>query len=156
MKAVKPSKLVKYTNGDWSDVDERPYKDDSPLHRGVTRRELLGAGAGEDQLRFVVRYFEVAPGGYSTLERHEHTHAVMILRGSGTVVLGDRAHAIAPFDCVYVAPDTLHQFQAAKDEPLGFVCIVDRVRDRGVPADPADIEALARQGVLVKHGTRKD
>ena len=27
-------------------------------------------------------------GGYSTLERHQHAHAVMILRGSGRVLVG--------------------------------------------------------------------
>jgi quercetin dioxygenase-like cupin family protein len=152
---VERSKIIKYANGEWRDVAVQPYKDDDPRHRGVTRRELMG-GDDEETLSFSVRYFEVAPGGFSTLERHEHTHAVMILRGSGTVVLGERVYAVAPHDCVYVAPDTLHQFQASEEEPLGFVCIVDRVRDRGIPAERADIEALLARGVLVKHGTRGD
>ena len=149
------SKLIKYRNGEWTDVAVRAYKDDGPLHCGVTRRELMG-GEPEEELRFSVRYFEVAAGGYSAPERHEHTHAVMILRGSGTVVLGDRTHAVAPFDCVYVAPHTLHQFQAAEREPLGFVCIVDRERDRGVAADEAEIAALRERGVLIKHARRNE
>ncbi|MFQ6047361.1 MAG: cupin domain-containing protein, partial [Gemmatimonadales bacterium] len=67
------------------------------------------------------------------LEYHQHPHAVLIIRGSGRLVLGDTAHPIKPFDCVYVAPNTPHQFQATGDKPLGFVCIVDRERDRPVP-----------------------
>jgi hypothetical protein len=30
----------------------------------------------------------VAPGGFSTLERHEHMHAVLILRGRGHCLVG--------------------------------------------------------------------
>ncbi|MBI2536308.1 MAG: cupin domain-containing protein, partial [Gemmatimonadetes bacterium] len=39
-------------------------------------------------------------------------------------------HVITPYDCVYVAPGTTHQFRATGTEPLGFLCMVDRVRDR--------------------------
>lgn len=58
-----------------------------------------------------------------------------MLRGRGTVLLGDRAHRLAPLDAVYVAPEAVHQFRAAGDEPFGFLCIVDRVRDRPVVID---------------------
>src|SRR2546427_4657787 len=95
-----------------------------------TRQTLLGEGTGEEPFNFVTRYFEIQPGGYSTLERHQHPHAVVVLRGAGRVILGERAYDIAPFDCVYVSPGVYHQFQATSAEPLGFLCTVDRVRDR--------------------------
>ena len=46
------------------------------------------------------------------------------------MTLGDKSYEIAPFDCVYVSPGVAHQFRATGDEPLGFLCTVDRVRDR--------------------------
>src|SRR5204862_6281261 len=99
-------------------------------YREWTGHSLLCEGAGEEPFSFVTRYFEIQPSGYSTFEWHQHPHAVVVIRGRGRVTLGERAFDIAPFDCVYVSPGVAHQFRATADEPLGFVCTVDRARDR--------------------------
>jgi len=125
-----PSKVLRCRDYRWQGVELKPYKLEAAPYRDVSRQTLLGEGPGEDALQFVTRYFEVLPGGYSTLELHLHPHAVIVLRGTGQVMLGDDAHSIAPFDCVYVSPGTRHQFRATGKEPLGFLCVVDRVRDR--------------------------
>jgi quercetin dioxygenase-like cupin family protein len=124
------SKVLRCRDYRWQGVELKAYKDEPAPYRDLTRQTLLGEGPGEGALQFVTRYFEVQPGGYSTLELHRHPHAVIVLRGTGDVVLGDERHALAPFDCVYVAPETKHQFRATGSEPLGFLCVVDRVRDR--------------------------
>ena len=92
----------------------------------MTRQVLFEGGGVPAQLR----YFEVAPGGYTTLERHEHVHAVMVIRGHGQCLVGDKAWDIALHDLVRVPPMTWHQFHAAADEPLGFLCMVPADRDR--------------------------
>jgi mannose-6-phosphate isomerase-like protein (cupin superfamily) len=125
-----PSKVIKYRAFRWHGIERKAYKAELAPFKGVTRQTLLGDGPGEEPLRFVTRYFEVQPGGYSTLELHQHPHAVVILRGAGRVVLAHESRAIRPFDVVYVAPGTAHQFRATGKEPLGFLCVVDRVRDR--------------------------
>ena len=117
----------------WEGVPERRYKEEDGTFRGVFRQTLLGEGEGEGALAFLTRYFEIAPGGFSTLERHGHPHAVVVLSGRGHVVLGKETISLAPHDCVYVAPETPHQFRADLGEPLGFLCIVDRDRDRPRP-----------------------
>lgn len=127
------SKVLEGRDFRWPDVALRSYKAASAGHAGVTRQTLLGDGPGEDALTFVTRYFEIAPGGYSSLEHHRHPHVVVVVRGRGAVRLGERTMPVAPLDCVYVAPGTVHQFHAATDEPLGFLCVVDRVRDRPQP-----------------------
>jgi quercetin dioxygenase-like cupin family protein len=137
------SKVIKCHDFRWEAVAVKEYKAAGAPFKDVTRQTLLGEGAGEEALDFIVRYFEVQPGGYSTLERHQHPHAVVILRGTGRVVLGERSYAIAPYDCVYVAPGMLHQFQATGGDPLGFLCTVDRVRDR--PQLPSEEELRAMQ-----------
>lgn len=131
-----PSKFIKCRDYRWQAVELQAYQQEQGPYRDVTRQTLLGEGPGEDALHFITRYFEVQPGGYSTLELHQHPHCVVILRGSGQAVLGDDTHAIAPFDCVYVAPGTKHQFRATGKEPLGFLCVVDRVRDRPRVIEP--------------------
>jgi quercetin dioxygenase-like cupin family protein len=124
------SKVLKFNGFRWDGVPVREYKTGDVPYRDVTRQTLLGEGAGEAPFNFVTRYFEIQPGGYSTLERHQHPHAVVVIRGQGRVMLGDRSYDIAPFDCVYVSPGVGHQFRATGAEPLGFLCTVDRVRDR--------------------------
>ncbi len=124
------SRVIRCRDYRWQGVERKAYKAEPAPFKDVTRQTLLGEGPGEEPLRFITRYFEVQPGGYSTLELHEHPHAVVVLRGTGHVVLGERAEPVAPYDCVYVAPGTIHQFRATGSEPLGFLCVVDRVRDR--------------------------
>jgi quercetin dioxygenase-like cupin family protein len=127
---TQPSKLLKCAAFRWDGVPVRAYKTADAPYRGVTRQTLLGEGSGEAAFNFLTRYFEIAAGGYSTLERHRHPHAVVVIRGRGRVILGDATHDIAPFDCIYVAPGVAHQFRASDAEPLGFLCTVDRERDR--------------------------
>ncbi|MFN7572150.1 MAG: cupin domain-containing protein [Betaproteobacteria bacterium] len=111
----------------WDEVERLRYKDEgSAPFRDITRQVLF---AQPDQ-GCELRYFEVAPGGYSTLERHQHTHAVLILRGRGTVRIGDETHSIAEHDLVTVEPMTWHQFYAAADSALGFLCLVGKERDK--------------------------
>jgi mannose-6-phosphate isomerase-like protein (cupin superfamily) len=92
----------------WDRVELTRYKEEGgEPFRDVTRQTLFR----RPDLRGELRYFEVAPSGYSTLERHTHVHAVMILRGEGAALVGDRVFAVKAFDLVTVPPLTWHQFR---------------------------------------------
>ncbi|MGH7662333.1 MAG: cupin domain-containing protein [Vulcanimicrobiaceae bacterium] len=119
----------------WNDVDVLEYKEaGSAPFRSVTRSVLF-----EDaELGFQWRYFEVGPGGYTTLERHEHVHAVMIVRGSGKALVGTSVHDFTTFDLFRVPPMTWHQFRASDETSMGFLCLVPVERDR--PQLPSDDE----------------
>lgn len=71
-------------NFKWDGVDTLVYKQDGSPFKDVTR-QVLYDGAYDIPCQF--RYFECLPGGYSTLEYHEHTHMVMIFRGKGQPLL---------------------------------------------------------------------
>lgn len=124
------SKIIKCQNYEWSGVERKNYKSDNSCYKGVHRFSLLGEGEDEQQLNFQTRYFEVEPGGYTSLEYHRHPHSVVIIRGSGSMVLEDEIHKLNLHDVVFISPETLHQFHADQGEPLGFICIVDRYRDK--------------------------
>jgi quercetin dioxygenase-like cupin family protein len=130
----------------WSGVPIRAYKsDDGAQHRGVTRQVLFDGG---EALGAELRYFEIEPGGHSTLERHHHEHLVMVLQGKGRCLLGDRLIDLSPNDLVYVPPLAWHQFRAPDDAPLGFLCLVRKDRDRPVLPTDADLAELrSRPGV---------
>ncbi|MDX6647777.1 MAG: S-methyl-thioxylulose 5-phosphate methylthiotransferase [Miltoncostaeaceae bacterium] len=100
----------------WDGVEPRAYAN------GAERHLLVGAGDGAGQVE--LRYFEIPAGGASSLERHPHEHAVLILHGSGTVLLGEAVQPVGSGDAVFVASDEQHQFRAGPDGPLGFACAV--------------------------------
>jgi len=125
----------------WSEVDLLEYKaEGSAPFKDVTRQVLFDDPAAGYQWR----YFEVAAGGHTTLERHEHTHAVMILRGTGTALVGTNVTAFGPYDLYRVPPMTWHQFSAAPDEAMGFLCLVPAERDRPQLPTEDDLAELRR------------
>ncbi len=125
----------------WEDVPVERYKPEGERFRDVSRQVLFGAETG---LGAELRYFEVAPCGHTTLERHEHVHAVLILRGRGRVLVGSQVHEVESLDLVRVPPRTWHQFRAGAHEALGFLCLVESARDRPERPDAAELAALCR------------
>ena len=126
----------------WQDVDVLEYKNDgSAPFKDVTRQVLFE----HPKLACQWRYFEVAPGGYSTLERHEHVHAVMILRGQGRCLVGDQIYDIETHDLITVQPMTWHQFRATTDEPLGFLCLVNAERDRPILPTEEELKEICNK-----------
>jgi quercetin dioxygenase-like cupin family protein len=122
----------------WEAVAHMPYKQDgSAPFKDISRQVLFH----EDSLGCELRYFEMDADGYSTLERHEHAHAVMILRGHGQCLLGEEVRDVQPLDLISIPAWTWHQFRATAGEPLGFLCMVNVLRDR--PQLPSE-EDLAR------------
>ncbi len=107
---------------------------------GITRQTLFGR-LGE-AIGFEVRYFEIAPGGWSALECHEHAHAVIGLRGVGKVLLGDTVHTLGFLDVVYIGPHCVHRLVNDEATPFGFLCIVDAQRDRPRRLRPSDVPKL--------------
>jgi quercetin dioxygenase-like cupin family protein len=124
----------------WEGVSQQAYKDDPGAARGMAwrgiSRHTLVRGA------FEVRYFEIAPGGFSSLEKHAHEHAVVCVRGRGTALVGSAVHELRPFALVRSGPWAPHRWVNAGDEPFGFLCTVEAQRDRPVPLDDAEWEAL--------------
>jgi mannose-6-phosphate isomerase-like protein (cupin superfamily) len=123
----------------WEGVEQLPYKeDDRALFKSITRQVLFS----DPELHGELRYFEVAPGGFSTLERHEHMHAVLILRGRGDCLVGHEVRPINTRDLVTVPALTWHQFRATADEPLGFLCMVNATRDKPQLPTQEDLRKL--------------
>jgi ribulose-bisphosphate carboxylase large chain len=115
----------------WSGVRTERYKCEDGTWSDVIRRTLVG-DRGE-KTKFHLRYFEVAPGGHTTLERHEHEHVVTGIRGKGVCRVKGRRYEIGAMDTIYIPPDATHQLSNPYKEPFGFFCIVDARRDRPRP-----------------------
>jgi quercetin dioxygenase-like cupin family protein len=119
----------------WDGVTHMPYKQDGTApFKDISRQVLFDDPALSCQLR----YFEMDAGGYSTLERHEHAHAVMILRGHGHCLVGNEVRPVGPHDLVSIPGMAWHQFRATEGEPFGFLCMVNHMRDK--PQLPTDAQ----------------
>jgi quercetin dioxygenase-like cupin family protein len=104
---------------DWEGV---PVGDYGATRPNVTVRRFISRRDASDNME--LRYFELGPGARSNWEKHNYEHAVLVLRGRGTVRLGETDHPISFGDAIFVPADEVHVFQAAPDAPLGFMCAV--------------------------------
>jgi len=84
-----------------------------------------------------MRYFEIATGGHSTLERHGHVHMVMVIRGSGEVLVGSEIQKLESFDLVEI-PQNLASVQGDCGRNLRF--LVSGTTDRDRPELPCEAE----------------
>lgn len=129
----------------WVGIQPLEYKEhagDAPGMgwRGVTRYSL--GRPPYVQARFALRYFEIEPDGYSSLEKHAHVHLVVVIRGRGRALVGERVVELKPFDILYVPPNTPHRWMNPYSEPFGFLCPADAERDKPQPVSNAEWEAL--------------
>ena len=113
---------------DWEGVSVDRYPPEKEM-QGASVRWLIGPAEGAPN--FALRYFEIEPGGWSSLDQHAHEHGVFILRGQGQVLLGEEESTVAFGDVVYISPYEAHQFKNAGDEPLGFLCVIPSREENG-------------------------
>jgi len=112
----------------WTGIKDEPYKPAGSDWKHIVRRVLVGAHG--ETAQFHVRYFEISPGGNSSLEKHRHEHVVICIRGEGMVLTGKKKRTMGYLDTLYISPDTPHQLMNPFREPFGFLCIVNAKRDR--------------------------
>ena len=75
----------------WEGVPVLNYKEEGSHFKAISRQVLFEGGP---KLGAELRYFEIEPGGHSTLERHDHIHSVMIVRGAGHCLVGDTIYSL--------------------------------------------------------------
>jgi len=142
------STVIKANRDGWESIERKVYKESGSGFKSVSRFSLLTDEFPE--LNSHTRYFEIDPGGYSSLEMHRHPHSVIILKGAGSVIMDNEISDVKEHDIIFIAPNTIHQFQADKGEKLGFLCIVDRYRDKPVVPDADQIAEKISNDVVLK------
>ncbi len=105
---------------EWEGVSIEKYEEGGAV--GGTKSVLIGSQDGA--VNFGLRYYEVASGGQTSFDRHDHDHGVYILRGKARVMMGWEVAELGVGDVVYIPPNEQHQFENIGDEPFGFLCAV--------------------------------
>jgi ribulose-bisphosphate carboxylase large chain len=130
------TKLYKHKgNFTWKGIKTEKYKPTGRDWADIVRQTLIG-NHGETT-KFHLRYFEIAPNGYSSFEMHKHEHVVIGIRGNGICIVRnprssevEKTYEIGFLDTLYIQPDAPHQLRNPFNEPFGFFCIVNAKRDR--------------------------
>jgi len=106
----------------------KPYTDIAAVKvvsdqvRDVTMRIVAGPEHGAPN--FIMRVFEIEPGGYSYLHKHDFEHEIFVHAGRGEMVYEDRTVPIGAGAIAYIKPNALHQIRNTGDERLTFVCVI--------------------------------
>ncbi len=129
----------------WQGVEQERYKAEDCGWSDIARNVLVG-GRGESA-GFDLRYFEIAPGGHSSLEKHVHEHVVIVIRGRGNALIAGEVHEVGFLDTLYISPDDPHQLINPFADPFGFFCIVSHDRDRPRPLDRDELGRLVATAV---------
>ncbi len=115
----------------WKGRKIKAYKNSEQLDfKKISRQELIGKYGENTQ--FDLRYFQIEPVGYSSLEIHVHEHVIICIKGKGVLINGDERRDMKPFDIAYIPTMQVHQLRNEGNESFGFFCIVDHKRDRPV------------------------
>lgn len=89
---------------------------------GVKMRRVIAEKEGAKN--FVMRVFEVEPGGNTPLHTHDWEHEVFILSGGGIVVDSSGEHEAGAGDVLFVPGGEIHQFRNTGDKPWEFICLI--------------------------------
>jgi quercetin dioxygenase-like cupin family protein len=73
---------------------------------------------------YVMRVFDVAPGGHTPRHTHAWPHINYIIAGKGSLYIDGVDHEVAAGSYALVPAGATHQFSNAAQEVLRFICIV--------------------------------
>lgn len=100
----------------------------APGVSGATKQTLIGPAQGWEG--WVMRQFDLAPGGHTPRHAHPWPHINYVLSGTGTLFLESKDHVLEVGAVAYVPGEAEHQFMNPGTETLSFICIVPEEGDK--------------------------
>ncbi|NLW25292.1 MAG: cupin domain-containing protein [Clostridia bacterium] len=104
-------------------------KDVEGIHVGgkenILKKVLISPEKGGWQ-DYVMRLFELSPGGDSCTPRHTHDwpHIIYIVSGTGVIHLEGTDHEVETGSFAFIPGGKLHQLINTGSEKFSFICIV--------------------------------
>jgi len=103
----------------YSEVPAERVEEDA---KGVWIRWVIREEDGAKN--FVMRHFEIEPGGYTPHHTHPWEHEVFILGGSGVLVGEDSETEFGEGDVIFVPASEKHQFKNTGRGSLRLLCMI--------------------------------
>lgn len=74
---------------------------------------------------FEMRQISIPPNGQTSKGAHTHEHEVYVLKGKGSVLIGEETSELVPGKAVFIKGNIIHQFiNASKTDSLDFICVI--------------------------------
>ncbi len=93
---------------------------------GVSMKVVISSEDGAPN--FVMRVFDIQPGGHTAYHTHAWEHEVYVLEGKGMVRQDKREYTLEKGSFVLVPPEEEHSFSNTGDGLFRFICVVPIVR----------------------------
>jgi quercetin dioxygenase-like cupin family protein len=90
--------------------------------KDVMRRVLISPDEGWEG--WVMRLFEIAPGGHTPRHAHDWPHINFVAEGAGELHMDGEDLEIEKGSAAFVPAGVVHQYTNTGDEPLALLCIV--------------------------------
>ncbi len=103
----------------YSDVPAEAVEQDAS---GVSIRWLITEK--DSAPNFVMRHFEITPGGHTPLHSHAWEHEVYILEGAGTVTGSSGDEPFRTGDVIFMPPAEEHQFKNTGPATVKMLCLI--------------------------------
>jgi quercetin dioxygenase-like cupin family protein len=104
----------------YKNIDAKEVSD--PKASKTKIRVLISEEDGAEN--FIMRLFEIEPGGYTPLHQHPWEHEVFIKEGSGILVIEKKEIPLKKGDVIFVLPEELHQFKNNGGELMEVLCLI--------------------------------
>ena len=103
-----------------SNIAKKPVEVDGA--KGAEMRLLISKADGAKN--FVMRMFELQPGGHTPLHAHTHEHEVFIVEGNGVFVCEGQQYEFGPEYVIFAPPNKEHRFKNTGDSVLRMLCLI--------------------------------
>jgi len=91
----------------------------------VRMRVLIGE---EDAPTYLMRIFEVDPGGIIPEHSHPWEHEIFILKGTLKIRIGDSEYIVREGYVIYIPPNMPHEYVNIGDTTAVFICTIPKVK----------------------------
>jgi quercetin dioxygenase-like cupin family protein len=83
-------------------------------------------GVPEGVPNFIMRVFEIAPGGNTPRHTHSWEHEIYALSGKAVAFANGKDNEIGCGDALLIEPNEEHQFKNVSKEPFRFICLIPK------------------------------
>ena len=75
-------------------------------------------------LTYVMRIFEVEPGGYIPQHKHPWEHEIFVLDGEGMITIEGNEYIVKPGTAIFIPPNFVHSYRNIGSSIWRFICTI--------------------------------
>jgi len=90
--------------------------------KGVKVMRLITKADGASN--FIMRCFDIEPGGKIPYHNHDWEHEIFVLRGSCQIMCENEVKLVHEGTGIFIPPNAFHSFHNVGAKPFRFLCLI--------------------------------